>query len=295
MPYERQRPSSQVTPLRREPRAARRAGASCRCRRRRAGRASARGPSLSSSTTACSRSTSLVAADERASAAPPGPRSARRRAARPRPAWSRPLTDSSPSGSSTNAVDDALRRRLADGDRPRLGGRLQPSPRRSSCRRARPTADRHAPTRPTAVSPVLMPTRRLKSEMPQAASTSRAYSRDDVDDRERRPGGALGVVLVRGRDAEERGDAVAHVRLHGAAEPLDRARHAADALADDDLHLVRGEALAERRRADDVGEERGDRPQLVLGGGLRSRRGGGARGSGATGGRASPRRRRARA
>ena len=81
----------------------------------------------------------------------------------------------------------------------------------------------------------------------------------------RRPvaGGALGIVLVRGRDAEVGADAVALVRLHHAAVLLDGAAHHRHALADEHLDLVRRESLAERRRADDVGEEDGDRAPLV--------------------------------
>jgi hypothetical protein len=68
---------------------------------------------------------------------------------------------------------------------------------------------------------------------------------DDVEDPDSSPGGALGIVLVRGGDPEEGGDSVAHMRLHVAAELLDRVAHPSHALADHDLHLVGGEAFAE--------------------------------------------------
>ena len=87
---------------------------------------------------------------------------------------------------------------------------------------------------------------------------------DHLEDAEGRARGALRVVLVRARDAEVGADAVALVRLDGAAVLLDRLAHLRHALADERLHLVRRQALAERRRADDVGEQHGDRAELVL-------------------------------
>ena len=48
-----------------------------------------------------------------------------------------------------------------------------------------------------------------------------------------------------------------------AAELLDRTRHTADALADQRLHLLGRQPLSDRGRADDVREERRDRPELV--------------------------------
>jgi hypothetical protein len=88
---------------------------------------------------------------------------------------------------------------------------------------------------------------------------------NDVQDAEPGARGALGVVLVGGGDAEERGDPVAHVGVHRPAELLHRAAHAADALADHDFHLGRRQPFAEARRAHDVGEERRHRSKLVLG------------------------------
>ena len=75
---------------------------------------------------------------------------------------------------------------------------------------------------------------------------------------------ALGVVLMGPGQAEESRDPVTHVRLHHAAELLHRMAHPADALADDKLGLVGAEALAEARGADDVREQRGHEPELVL-------------------------------
>ena len=87
---------------------------------------------------------------------------------------------------------------------------------------------------------------------------------DDIDDAKRGSRGALGIVLVRGRRPEVRRNPVAHVRLHHAAELLDHTRHPADTLADQLLHLVRREALAESGRADEIGKESGHRTKLVV-------------------------------
>jgi hypothetical protein len=69
---------------------------------------------------------------------------------------------------------------------------------------------------------------------------------------------------VRRRDAEVGADTVPLIRLNRSSVLVDRPAHDRDALADEDLGLVRLETLAERRRADDVREEDGDRTALVL-------------------------------
>ena len=92
---------------------------------------------------------------------------------------------------------------------------------------------------------------------------------DHLEDPHRRMRRPLRVVLVRRGHPEEGGDPVSHVGVDGAAVLLDRAGHAADALADERLHLVRCQSLAECGRADDVGEEGGDGAQLVGGAGRR--------------------------
>ena len=96
---------------------------------------------------------------------------------------------------------------------------------------------------------------------------------DDLEDAQGRARSALGIVLVRGGHAEVGADPVALVRLHDAAVLVDRTAHHRHALADEHLRLVGLEPLAERRRADDVGEEHGDGATLVLHP-TRSRRGG---------------------
>ncbi len=87
-----------------------------------------------------------------------------------------------------------------------------------------------------------------------------AHQLDDAQARPRRP---LRVVLVGGRHAEVGTDPIALVGLHRAAVLLDGATHPRHALADEGLHLVRGQPLAQPGRAGDVGEEGGDGAQLV--------------------------------
>ena len=75
--------------------------------------------------------------------------------------------------------------------------------------------------------------------------------------------GALGVVLVRDRRAEEREHAVAGQVLDRPAERLDRPDDPADRVADHELQLLRLEALPERGGPDEVGEQRGHEPPLL--------------------------------
>jgi hypothetical protein len=90
-----------------------------------------------------------------------------------------------------------------------------------------------------------------------------AVAPDRLEDPQRRTGGALGIVLVGDRDAEVGRDPVTLVGLHRAAEVLDGLAHARDALADQRLDLGRRQPLAEPRRADEIGEQGGDRAELV--------------------------------
>ena len=112
-------------------------------------------------------------------------------------------------------------------------------------------------------APLLIPILTQKPVIPHALSMSRVYSLHQLEDPQRGQSGALRVVLVRRRDAEVRADAVSLIGLHDAAVLLDGAAHDRHALADERLGLVRREALAERGRPDDVGEQDGDRPHLV--------------------------------
>ena len=152
---------------------------------------------------------------------------------------------------------------VPDEDRARLGRRLESScdVRRIAERdRLRIGASHEPDSCGTAVDP---DPNGEAGDPPRGLDVARVAAHD-LEDAERRAGCALGVVLVRGRDAEVRADPVALVRLHRSAVLVDRAAHHRHALPDEHLGLVGLEPLAERGRADDVGEEHGDRPALVL-------------------------------
>ena len=196
---------------RRRARAARRAAASCRARRRRATRSTCPRPESRSSRVDGSRSSSAVAADERCRRG--GLETLHRTAETPdgdglRRVPSRRLRRAARTRTGRRAAARSTRRPRRFRARRRTGaGR-----RRSPCRRGRPTGASAPPTRPTATWPLFRPTRTLKSvDAPGRLDVARVLA-DDLDDVKRRPGGALGVVLVGDRDAEEGGDPVAHVR-----------------------------------------------------------------------------------
>ena len=69
--------------------------------------------------------------------------------------------------------------------------------------------------------------------------SSRLSSSGEVADRERRPDRALGVVLVRGRGAEERHDRVADELLDGAAVSLELGANALVVGAEERLDVLR--------------------------------------------------------
>ena len=91
---------------------------------------------------------------------------------------------------------------------------------------------------------------------------------DDAQGCQRRP---LGVVFVGDGHTEEYADAVAGVGLHKPAQLLGSRTHTVHALADQHLHLVRGEAFAKRGGADDVGEHGSHRSQFIIGHGVHGR------------------------
>ena len=88
---------------------------------------------------------------------------------------------------------------------------------------------------------------------------------DRLHDSERRGCGPLCIVLGRGREAEERRNAVPHIRVDHTTELLDGTTHSIHTTADQGCVLLRVQPLRERRRADDVREQDADGPQLVLG------------------------------
>ena len=81
---------------------------------------------------------------------------------------------------------------------------------------------------------------------------------DALPDRQRRAHGALGIVLVRLRRAEQREDGVAAELLERAAVGLELAADARVVRRDERLHVLRVELLGARRRADEVDEDRRD-------------------------------------
>ena len=79
---------------------------------------------------------------------------------------------------------------------------------------------------------------------------------------ERGPDGALGVVLVRDRRAEEREDAVTGELRERAAEALDLLAHQPHDVVEEELGPLGAELLRDGRRAGDVGDEHRDHPPL---------------------------------
>ena len=79
-----------------------------------------------------------------------------------------------------------------------------------------------------------------------------------VADRERRSDGALRVVLVCGRRAEERHDGIADELLHRPAVMLELVAEVLPVRGKQRSYVLRVHALRARREADEVGEEDGD-------------------------------------
>src|SRR6266536_107699 len=82
---------------------------------------------------------------------------------------------------------------------------------------------------------------------------------------QRGPHGPFGVVLVRGRNAEERVEPVAGQLRDGAPEPLRLGSDETDDLVEEELRALGAELLADRRRVGDVGQEDGDDAPLAGG------------------------------
>ncbi len=161
------------------------------------------------------------------------------------------------------AMHEPAARRLSHENRPRVRGGLQPG---GDIRRVaerdglgiRATDEPHRGRSAVDPDPHGEP-----RNAPRSLDVSRV-ALHDLEDAKPGAGGALGVVLVRCGHAEVRADAVALVRLHHPPVLVDGAAHHRDALAYEHLGLVGLQLLAERGRADDVGEENGDGPALVL-------------------------------
>ncbi len=105
-----------------------------------------------------------------------------------------------------------------------------------------------------------MPTRTPNPSTRHAASTSRAYDADVLDDAEPGADRSLGIVLVGHGRTEEGEDAVAGEVLDRAAERFDRVDHPRDRVGDHELELLGIEPLPERGGPHEVGEQRRDDP-----------------------------------
>jgi len=82
-----------------------------------------------------------------------------------------------------------------------------------------------------------------------------ALLRHPVADRERRADRALGIVLVRGRGAEERHHRIADELLDGAAEALELAAQVRVVRSEQPAHVLGIELLGAGGEADEIGEE----------------------------------------
>src|SRR5881397_1422752 len=110
---------------------------------------------------------------------------------------------------------------------------------------------RSSPIRPTTTSPELRPIRTAKS-----SELSRHLERGRA--------GALGVILVGDRGAEERHDAIAGVLVDGPLVAVDAVREDPEEAIEEAMPFLGIDALGELHRARDVGEEDGDRLALAL-------------------------------
>ena len=190
----------------------------------------------------------------------------------------RPLTSSSPSGSNVNRC---ARRRAVSSPTAIVPGAAADW-RRAATLTASPSATvcgLSAPTGPTPARPVLIPTRTAKSGIAHASAMSCAYSPTTSRIRSAVRAARSGSSSCACGTPKYGADPVALVGLDRAAVLLDRLAHLRHALAHERLHVLGREPLAERGRADDVGEQGGDGAQLVPGrrGARRRRRRRGAR------------------
>ena len=142
-------------------------------------------------------------------------------------------------------------RGLADEHRARLGRRLD----------ARRGVDEVA--RDHALALGAERDRRLAGEDAGAARWQRLRrGRHGGDEVERRPHGALGVVLLRDRRPPHRHHRVADELLDGAAVALDERPRGIEVAGEELARLLGVAALGGGREADEVGEEDGDEPPL---------------------------------
>ena len=151
----------------------------------------------------------------------------------------------------------------AEEDRPRLGRRLEPGGHVGGVTE-RDRLRIHRSDEPDRGGPAVDADSHGEARDPPGRLDVARVPLHDLEDPECGPRCALRVVLVRRRDAEVRADAVALVCLHHPAVLVDGSTHHRHALPDEHLDLVGLEPFSERRGADDVREENGDRAALVL-------------------------------
>ena len=115
---------------------------------------------------------------------------------------------------------------------------------------------RSSPIAPTTTSPELRPMRTEKLS-PCSRRSSRGVRAKLLLQMQGRVAGALGVILVRDRRAEQRHDAVAGVLVDGALEAVHALGEDREEAIHDLVPLLRVELLGELHRALHVGEEHG--------------------------------------
>ncbi len=115
---------------------------------------------------------------------------------------------------------------------------------------------------PASTSPVFMPTQsvELDAVVGEQLLIELRHRRLHA---QRRSDGALGVVLVRDRRAEDRHHVVADVLVHAAADTLDLLGETAQAAVHERLDRLRVKALGDRCVAGQVGEQDRDRAPLL--------------------------------
>ena len=199
----------------------------------------------------------LLAPDERRAADPLDAETRARARAPPRRRSARALPFAS-IALRLSVLDRALgraERRLVDEDAVRRGRRLQPRRGVDDVARGDPLARLGSGAERD---------ERLAGRDPDA-DLELAVRRERVADRERRAHGALGIVLVRDRRAEDGHHRVADELLDGAAEALELGAHARVVGLEEPPHVLGVHRLGARREADEVAEEAGDDLALLAG------------------------------
>ena len=120
---------------------------------------------------------------------------------------------------------------------------------------------RSSPIRPTTTSPEFRPIRTANSR-PALAPHVFGERTELARQIERGRAGALGVVFVGDRGAEERHDAIAGVLVDGSLVSVHAVREDPEQAIEQAMPFLGIDALRELHRAHDVGEEHGD--QLAL-------------------------------